>query len=314
MKKFLSILLTAILAISVFSFGAVSASAAEDEPAPAIAAGEKIFFDNTETQWTDIYFYAWSYGFFGDFVPMEASSVGENLYEVVAPIDVPDGAEYFLFTNTTNWSGQQTPNQSVTAGFNTYKPVFDETGAMTVEKSLTAYTPGVEVAITPYSKNFTDSLEVTVYAFNTGESTATYQLNSETPVEFTEPTTLNLTSTTTVTVSAGTASKTYTFTKIADAVVNVEVPDYTGDLYVYTYGGDRVAPGFAPMIALGDDNYTFTINGSAHVIFTTTDDWSTAVKFLIYDENMQLLDNQEPLVSSGETVSYILELPVVTEE
>lgn len=311
MKKVISLLLTALMAFSVLTVGAVSASAAE-EPAPALAAGSHIFFDNTNTQWTDVYFYAWNYGYFGDSVPMK--QVGDTaVYEIVVPQDVPNGAEYFLFKSAADWSGQQTANQTVEAGKNTYTPVFDEAGAMTVEKSYTIDAPTTEVAITPYSKTFTSAIDVTVYAFNTGDTTATYQIGDDEPVAFTEPTTINLTSTATVTVTAGTATTSCTFTKIEDAEITVMALSangniYTGNLYVYTYGGDRVAPGFAPMENLGLGMYKYTLNGSAHVIFTTTNDWATAKKFQICDNSGTPLADQEPFVDFGTKPSYVLKL------
>lgn len=308
MKKVISLLLTALMAFSVLTVGAVSASAAE-EPAPALAAGSHIFFDNTNTQWTDVYFYAWNYGYFGDSVPMK--QVGDTaVYEIVVPQDVPNGAEYFLFKSAADWSGQQTANQTVEAGKNTYTPVFDEAGAMTVEKSYTIDAPTTEVAITPYSKTFTSAIDVTVYAFNTGDTTATYQIGDAEPVAFTEPTTINLTSTATVTVTAGTATTSCKFTKIEDAEITVTALDganlYTGNLYIYTYGGDRVAPGFEPMVNLGSGRYKYTLNGSAHVIFTTTNDWATAKKFQICDNSGTPLADQEPFVASGDNLTYIL--------
>lgn len=304
MKKVISLLLTALMAFSVVTVGAVSASAAvEEDTAPAITAGSHIFFDNTNTQWTNVYFYAWNYGYFGDSVPMEVSDKGPNMYEIVVPQDVPNGAEYFLFKSAEDWSGQQTPNQTVETGKNTYKPVFDEEGKMTVTKSHTDDPATLEVAITPYSKSFTSSIDVTVYAFNTGDTTATYQIGNAEPVAFTSPKTITLTDTATVTVTAGTATTSCTFTKIQDAVITVNALGYTGDMYIYTYGGDRVAPGFAPMVSLGEGVYTYTLNGSANVIFTTTNDWSTATKFLI--NGIQ----QEPFVAAGSTPVFTLTLP-----
>lgn len=238
------------------------------------------------------------------------NQIGDTaVYEIVVPQDVPNGAEYFLFKSAADWSGQQTPNQTVETGMNTYTPVFDEAGAMTVVKSNTIDAPTTEVAITPYSKTFTGSIDVTVYAFNTGDTTATYQIGDAEPVAFTEPTTITLTSTATVTVTAGTATTSCTFTKIEDAVITADAGDYTGDIYVYTYGGDRVAPGFEKMtFDAANNEYKYTINGSAHVIFTTTNNWGTAKKFLIYDEDDVLLEDQEPFIASGQAVTYFLEL------
>ena len=56
MKKVISLLLTALMAFSVVTVGAFSASAVDEEPEIAITAGSHIFFDNTNTQWTDVYF------------------------------------------------------------------------------------------------------------------------------------------------------------------------------------------------------------------------------------------------------------------
>lgn len=75
-------------------------------------------------------------------------------------------------------------------------------------------------------------------------------------------------------------------------------------MYVYTYGGDRVAPGFDKMVYDEDTNkYTFVLNGSAYVIFTTTNDWATAKKFLIDGTY------QEPFVAAGSTPTFNLTLP-----
>lgn len=60
MKKAVSLLLTGLMAFSAVSAGAVSASAAttDDEPvALAFEAGSKIFFDNTNTDWDQVFFY-----------------------------------------------------------------------------------------------------------------------------------------------------------------------------------------------------------------------------------------------------------------
>lgn len=311
MKKLLSILLTGLMAFSAVAVGAVSASATEadpEEPALAFAAGSDIYFDNTNTNWENVYLYSWGMGYFGDFVPMEAVAGEDDLYSVVAPVDVAAGSEVFLFTNTTDWSGQQTPNIVTQEGKNKYTPVVSSTGSITVEQSALASSTAAKVVATPNSKSFTNSLDVTVYAFNT--DSATYQVGDAAAVAFTGSTVITLTDTATVTVSAGSVSKSYTYTKIADAVITVTT-SYTGDMYIYTYGGDRVGASFSPMENKGNGTYTYTINGSAHVIFTTTNDWNTAVKFTIYDKNGNLLDNQEPFVDNSTDNEFYLELPTV---
>ncbi len=308
MKKMLSILLTGLMAFSAVTVGAVSASAATPEEEPAVlafAAGDDIVFDNTNTDWTNVYLYSWGMGYFGDFVPMD--KVDDNTYTAVAPVDVEAGTECFLFTNTTDWSGKQTPNIVTEANKNTYKPIVNADGNVTsVEQSLTASSTAPKVVATPYSKSFSGSLDVNLYAFNTND--ATYTVNGEEDF-LSGDVTLNLTETTTIEIFVNDVKvKTYVYTRtdVADAVVNVTAPEgYTGDIYVYTFGGDRVGAGFNLMTANGNGTYTYRINGSAQVIFTDTDNWATAKKFTISDAS-GVLANQEPLVASGETVNYTL--------
>lgn len=308
MKKMLSILLTGLMALSAVTVGAVSASAATPEEEPAVlafAAGDDIVFDNTNTDWTNVYLYSWGMGYFGDFVPMD--KVDDNTYTAVAPVDVEAGTECFLFTNTTDWSGKQTPNIVTEANKNTYKPIVNADGNVTsVEQSLTASSTAPKVVATPYSKSFSGSLDVNLYAFNTND--ATYTVNGEEDF-LSGDVTLNLTETTTIEIFVNDVKvKTYVYTRtdVADAVVNVTAPEgYTGDIYVYTFGGDRVGAGFNLMTANGNGTYTYRINGSAQVIFTDTDNWATAKKFIISDAS-GVLANQEPLVASGETVNYTL--------
>lgn len=317
MKKAVSLLLTGLMAFSAVSAGAVSASAAttDDEPvALAFSAGEDIVFDNSQTNWENVYLYSWGMGYFGDFVPMDAGE--NNTFTAVAPVDVEAGTECFLFTNTTDWSGKQTPNIVTQENKNTYKPIVSETtGAITsVEQSFTKSSTAPKVVATPESKSFSDSLEVKLYAFNTED--ATYKVNSGREEDLVGSATLNLTETSEVKIYIdGKLAKTYNYdcvtVKAAEINVTANNADgtaYTGDLYVYTFGGDRVGAEFIPMDSMGDGKYTYTLKGSAQVIFTTTNDWATATKFIISDES-GVLDNQEPLVSSGTTVNYTLKLP-----
>lgn len=318
MKKLISFLLTGLMAFSAVSAGAVSASAATTDNEPAavsFSAGNDIVFDNSQTQWPKVYLYSWGMGYFGDFVEM--TSTGNDLYTAVAPVNVEAGTECFLFTSTTDWSGKQTPNIVTEADKNTYKPIVDEAGNVTsVEQSKTASSTTPKVVATPNSKSFSGSLDVNLYAFNTED--ATYTVNNGTADILDAKETLTLTTTSVVKIYIdGALSKTYTYdcVTVADAVINVtpkylDGVAYTGDLYVYTFGGDRVGAEFNPMVQNADGTYTYTINGSAQVIFTTTNDWATATKFIISDAE-GVLDNQEPLVTSG-TTAYTLTLPVAS--
>lgn len=316
MKKLVSLALTGLMAFSALSAGVVSASAAttpEEPAAIAFTAGSDIVFDNAQTKWDNVYLYSWGMGYFGDFVPMDK---GEgSTYTAVAPVDVTEGTECFLFTNTTDWSGKQTPNIVTSEGNNTYTPVVDESGNVTsVTQSFTASSTAPKVVATPYSKSFSNSLEVKLYAFNTED--ATYKVNGSRPKSLADTETLTLNATTKIEILVnGEVARTYNYecVTVDDAVINATAKNadgtaYTGDLYVYTFGGDRVGAEFNPMVNNGDGTYTYRINGSAQVIFTTTNDWSTAVKFIISDSTGVLAD-QEPLVSAGTTVDYTLTLP-----
>ena len=80
---------------------------------------------------------------------------------------------------------------------------------------------------------------------------------------------------------------------------------YTGDVYAYLFGGDRIGAAFYEMqetTAAEASQRTFTLEfeGAAQVIFTTTDDWSTAVK---------LNGTAEPMVEAGATASFDLVFP-----
>ena len=310
MKKIISLLLTAVIAFSVITFGSVSASAAVTDNI-AFEAGSVIYFDNTNTKWQNIYFYAWNYGYFGDFVPMDKVSGTNNLYKVVVPKAVPVGAEYFLFTNSTDWSGQQTKDQTVQAEKNTYTPITNQSGRVTsVQLSYTYLPAETEVTAAPYSKEFTEPLTVTVYAFNVPKGvTPTFSINGATTVKFTDSASITVTETTKITVTAGSVSKTFTYTKVDDAVITVNAGDYRGDIYAYTFGGDRVGSSFNLMEYRGNGIYTYRINGSAKVIFTTENNWDsvTQQKFIIKDENGKVLS--EPLVPSSQHVTFTLELP-----
>lgn len=315
MKKAVSLLLTGLMAFSAVSAGAVSASAATTEEPAAIAfeAGSDIVFDNTNTGWGKVYLYSWGMGYFGDFVEMDK---GEGAtYTAVAPVDVEAGTECFLFTNTTDWSGKQTPNIVTEEGKNTYKPIVDENGnVISVEQSFTPSSTDPKVVATPNSKSFSESLTVNLYAFNT--TNAKYTVNGGKAEDLNGSASITLTASADIDILVdGTVVKSYEYTCVTipdtnitvSAVYNDKVTPYTGEMYVYTYGGDRLAPGFEPMTNDGEGNYSYTFKGTAHVIFTTTNSWDTAVKFIIGDPTT---DDQEPFVSSETFNSFDLTLPL----
>ena len=320
MKKILSIVLTICMAFSVLTVGAASVSAASDDNI-ALKAGSLIYFDNSNTKWDNVYFYAWQFGFFGDTYEMTPVAGKENLFSMVVPVDVPlvlpegQPSDYFLFKSAEDWSGKQTVNQSAHEGFNTYIPNVDEDGNITtVEYGVTNLNAETEVLITPSSREFTtNTFQVTLYAFNTenAEYTVRYADNSETGSFTTTSTTITITASATVTLIAGDKRMVQSYKKTSDAVVNVTATGYTGNIYMYTFGGDRVGDEFVLMTKNEDGTYTAKINGSAKVIFTTTNDWETAKKFTINTINEKTPTEVEPLLSAGETYNIVLQVPAV---
>ena len=320
MKRIISLLLTALMAFSVLTVGAASVSAAEGDDNIALKAGSLIYFDNTNTQWDEVYFYAWQFGFFGDTYKMTPVADKEDLYSIVVPVDVPavvpegQASTYFLFKSAEDWSGKQTPDQQAHEGYNTYTPLVSASGNVTtVNLSYTNLPVGPQMIATPSSKQFTDPLTVTVYEFNA--TNATYKVNDSDAVAFTGKATINVTDDTTVVIAANNvAPQTYKYTKVNNATVNVYVDGYTenDNVYMYTFGGDRVGDEFVLMNNLGNGSYTATINGSAQVIFTTTNSWTTAKKFKILTINGAPPTEQEPLVPAGETFNFVLQAPATT--
>ena len=307
MKKILSIVLTICMAFSVLTVGAASVSAAED----TVPAGTVIYFDNSSTKWDNVYFYAWQFGFFGDTYEMTPVKGHADLYKMVLPVETPVGEPFFLFKSAEDWSGKQTVDQAAYVDLNTYVPRADASGnVITVDMKNTVLPAETEVLVTPSSKEFTSTLNVAVYAFNVPEgSTATYTVNG-TSETFTTSASFTIYSSATVTVTANGKSQTQTYTKKNNAVVNVSVEGgYTDPIYMYTFGGDRVGTQFVLMTRNADGKYTAEINGSAQVIFTTTNNWDTAQKFIIM-EGLEPAEDQEPLVSAGTTRNFTLTLPV----
>lgn len=301
MKKFLSIVLTICMAFSVLTVGAVSASAAEN--ANALDAGSVIYFDNTYTKWSKVYFYAWNYGFFGDTYEMQHVRGEENLYKIVVPYNVPaNNSDYFLFKNTGagDWTGRKTADQKAYAGYNTYTPQYSSGSSVVLSYTDRPVEP--EIIATPCGKDFVGSLTVTVHAFNTTASS--YRIDYGEPQLFVDSATFTITSTTTVTLAAGMDEFDYVYTKVNNAIVTAYAPNYTGDIYMYTFGGDRVGTQFVLMKNEGNGKYTATINGSANVIFNKLNYFTSTSKFTIRDEEGNTL--YQPFVSAGSSPIFYL--------
>lgn len=297
MKKFRRILSIVLSILMVASVAAFSASAAE--PAAEIPAGTQILFDNTATQWTDVYIYGWQYGFAGEFLPM-TKTANENIYSYTLPEAVPVGSEFCLFVNKAGWAGAtQTKNAAFpSTDVNTVVPAagispLNITWAYNTPPAAAPY-----VSATP-SKNFGTAMDFVLY---TNCAEATYSMNGAAPVAYTDGTIVSITETTTVALigydadGEQVATASYTYTAVGATTITATVTGgYDGPVYAYLFGGDRIGAAFYLMTKTGND-YTYSFEGAAQVIFTTTDDWSTAQK----------LNSDEPLVAAGSTTHFDL--------
>lgn len=298
MKKFRRIVSIVLAVLMIASVAAFSASAVDEEYVPA---GTAIMFDNSSAQWTDVYLYGWAYGFAAEFLPM-TQIAGTNLYYYILPEDVPVGTNFCLFVNKNTWAGAtQTKDVAFTATtVNTVVP--DMTTSSPLDYTWAYNTPPVinYVSATP-SKSFAETITVVLY---TNCEYAEYSINGAAPVEYTDGTTVTLTDTSTIVLNGITAGSeeitaTYTYTKVGYTTLNATVTGYDGDVYAYLFGGDRIGSAFYMMTKNADGSYTYQFEGSAQVIFTTTNDWATAVK----------LNTDEPFVAAGSTTSFELAYP-----
>lgn len=311
-KRSLSIVLAILMIAAMSCIAATSAG--------ALTAGTQIFFDNSQTQWEHVYIYGWQYGLSSDFVELEPIAEDSDIYAYTLTYDTVDGSTFCLFTNTTNWSGRQTVDIATEAGKNLWTPVVSEAGS--IEGSWSYMTPPAaqpSVTATP-GKNFAIEMSVTVNEFNCPGG-ARYTVNGGDSILFDGSATfivggaaaaIGKQYTVVVTgldedgVPIPGVTSTTTYTKVGMTTINATIDaSYTGSVYAYLFGGDRIGAAFYEMeetTAAGASERTFTLafEGAGQVIFTTTDDWATAVK---------LNGSAEPLVEAGATASFDLVYP-----
>ena len=79
-----------------------------------------IYFDNSVTQWEQVYIYGWSFGLYQEFVPME--QVTDTVYKYTFTEGTSDGAQGFLFVAGDTWTtnDKQTADVATEAGKNYY--------------------------------------------------------------------------------------------------------------------------------------------------------------------------------------------------
>lgn len=309
MKKSVSLILAILMIAAMSCIAATSAS--------AVAAGTQIFFDNSATQWEHVYIYGWNYGLAGDFVELQPIEEGSNIYAYTLTYDTEDGENFCLFTSSTDWSGRQTTDIATEEGMNLWTPVASAEGAITGSWSyMTPPAAAPSVTATP-SKDFAIEMSVTVNEFNCNR--AEYTINGADPIAFDGSATFTIGgedaaigAVYTVVVNGydsrnvKVATSTTTYTKVGMTTINATIDaSYTGDVYAYLFGGDRIGAAFYEMqetTAAEASQRTFTLEfeGAAQVIFTTTDSWDTAVK---------LNGTAEPMVEAGATASFDLVFP-----
>lgn len=310
-KRSISMLLAILMIAAMSCIAATSAG--------ALTAGTQIFFDNSQTQWEHVYIYGWQYGLSSDFVELEPIAEDSDIYAYTLTYDTVDGSTFCLFTNTTNWSGRQTVDIATEAGKNLWTPVVSEAGS--IEGSWSYMTPPAaqpSVTATP-GKNFAIEMSVTVNEFNCPGG-ARYTVNGGDSILFDGSATfivggaaaaIGKQYTVVVTgynaLGQAVATSTTTYTKVGMTTINanIDATSYDGPVYAYLFGGDRIGAAFYEMeetTAAGASERTFTLafEGAGQVIFTTTDDWATAVK---------LNGSAEPLVEAGATASFDLVYP-----
>ncbi|HIQ80460.1 MAG TPA: hypothetical protein IAD32_04155 [Candidatus Scatavimonas merdigallinarum] len=310
MKKSVSLILAILMIAAMSCIAATSAS--------AVAAGTQIFFDNSATQWEHVYIYGWNYGLAGDFVELQPIEEGSNIYAYTLTYDTEDGENFCLFTSSTDWSGRQTTDIATEEGMNLWTPVASAEGAITGSWSyMTPPAAAPSVTATP-SKDFAIEMNVTVNEFNC-DGGARYTINGADPIAFDGSATFTIGgedaekgTVYTVVVTGydddyqAVATSTTTYTKVGMTTINATIDaSYTGDVYAYLFGGDRIGAAFYEMqetTAAEASQRTFTLEfeGAAQVIFTTTDSWDTAVK---------LNGTAEPMVEAGATASFDLVYP-----
>lgn len=310
-KRSISMLLAILMIAAMSCIAATSAG--------ALTAGTQIFFDNSQTQWEHVYIYGWQYGLSNDFVELEPIAEDSDIYAYTLTYDTVDNSAFCLFTNTTNWSGRQTVDIATSGTNNLWTPTTPIPESGSISGTWSYMTPPAaqpSVTATP-GKNFAIEMSVTVNEFNC-DGGAEYTINGADPIAFDGSATFTIGGESaavgavyTVVVTgysslSGEVTSTTTYTKVGMTTINATIDaSYTGDVYAYLFGGDRIGAAFYEMqetTAAEASQRTFTLEfeGAGQVIFTTTDDWATAVK---------LNGSAEPLVEAGATASFDLVYP-----
>lgn len=293
MKKKASVVILSTLMVITMLFAVPLPAYSLAEP-DVIPAGTQIFFDNTNTGWANVYLYGWNFGFAGDFLPMQRVEA-TSFYSYKLPEDVTVGVNFCLFVNQNSWAGAvQTRDIAYpSAAVNTVVPA---AGTSPLNYTWTYFKPKPSVSATP-SKAFTGTLEVVL---NENCYSAKYSTdNRATYTAYTDGTVVTISETTTFHLrgydASGklVASAAYTYTKVTPTTVTVSVTGYSGDVYVFIYGGDQIGANFSQMQQLLDGTYLIEFEGAALLDFFTSPNW---------DEGIRL--NSQPLFVAAGTATH----------
>ncbi|MBR2109239.1 MAG: starch-binding protein [Ruminococcus sp.] len=240
-KKSVSLILSAILILSLFSVAAVSAS--------AVSSGDIIYFEKPDSWSDNIYIYYWE----GSPKPSglqdyKMESVGGNIYKYTAKASFSE----FLFNDGTHQTVNVTLPASgkmcrvLSTGRNNDWGNFcnDATWVDFEQQSI-----GLSVGASPKNCDFVGSIEVTLSVTETPYGT--YKINNGTPVQYTDGTKITLGADAQVgdvikldlsaSADGETTNESYTYTKVstpsASSLAYFDNSKYNwDDVYIYAYG------------------------------------------------------------------------------
>lgn len=281
---------------------------------PAPTEGIPIYFDNTETQWEHVYFYGYNWTFYyhqryENFIEMTLSEI-PGIYMCIIPQNMYDSYKNSCFiTNQTTWGEQQETKlisleQMFKNGDNTIIPCLPSTGG--VWNFVPTHYSGSPNSI-PYlsatnSKEFSEELEIALFK---NCDYATYTFDGAFETEFKNGDKITITESTAIEIKGYNIlgelvmTEYYHYSKLGYTTISASVFGYTGDIYAYLFDGDRRDGTFYLMVRNADGTYSYTFDGKAKVIFTTTNDWATAIE----------LNEEKPLIPVGATLHFELFYP-----
>ena len=262
--------------------------------------GHKIFFDNTELKWKNVYICGWKEGSYIGFLEMRESSV-PGIYTYTLPNDGYWIYSSLYFISKPDLYEGEMIGFSLQENANLFVPCTTASGHLTGAWQYMSPPPSIPFVSSTLPGTFGEMMYLQLY---TNCVEAEYSINGAAPVPFTDGTNIEITDTTTIELTGYdvmgelVAASTYTYIKVGYTTINVTVTGYDGDIYAYLFGGIRGGYHYM-MVRVNDGSYSLMFEGDARVFFTTTNDWATAVKF----------NEEEFLIPAGSTQYFELNYP-----